>query len=65
MEDNKGAHSGPWRIEPGRVVGPDGIDDIVGVFHERNDPIYVDHSELPDLIGALMLFLDIEKIEAS
>lgn len=64
MNQNEGATSGSWKIEPGKVVSKDGVDEIIGIFHEKNDPIYVDREDLGDLIGALMLFLDVKKIEA-
>jgi len=65
MNSDEGAMSGPWKIEPGKVVGKEGIDEIIGIFHDKNQPIYVDRDDLPDLIGALMAFLGVEKIEAS
>jgi hypothetical protein len=64
MNEDEDATSGPWRIEAGTAITPDGASEIVGVFHEKNAPIYVERDELPDLIGALMLYLDIKQIEA-
>lgn len=61
---DEGAQSGPWKIEAGTQIGPDGAGEIVRVVHERNEPIYVQREELPDLLGALMLYLDVKKIEA-
>lgn len=61
----EGATSGPWKIEMGTQITPSGAGDIVAVIHERNTPIYVREDELPDLIGALMLFLDIKTIKAA
>lgn len=63
MTDAAGATSGPWKLEPAAEGGPDGVE-IVRLTHERSDPMYVEQAELPDLIGALMLYLDIQKIEA-
>jgi hypothetical protein len=65
MDEREGVQSGSWKIEPGTQITPDGAGEIVAVIHERNAPIYVQREDLPDLIGALMLFLGIEKIEAS
>jgi hypothetical protein len=61
----EGVQSGPWKIEPGTQVDPDGVGEIIAVIHDRNAPIYVQREELADLIGALMHFLDIQKIEAA
>lgn len=63
-DEHEGAKSGAWKIEPGTQITPDGAGEIVAVMHERNQPIYVEHDDLPDLIGALMLYLGIQKIEA-
>jgi hypothetical protein len=65
LSENEGAQSGPWKIEPGTKIGPEGATQIVRVVHERNDPIYVEHEELADLLGAIMLYLGVQKIEAA
>lgn len=65
QDEREGAQSGPWTIEAGTRITPDGAGEIVRVAHERNEPIYVEREELDGLLGALMLYLGIKKIEAS
>ena len=64
MSRDEGVTSGAWKIEPGRAVCSEGVDDTVVISHDRCGLLYVDHGDLADLIGALMFYLDVEKVEA-
>lgn len=60
-----GASSGPWRIEEGTAVTPDGFDEIVQIKHGDSAPLYVPPDDLPLLLGALMTFMGVDRIEAT